>query len=50
MNEDPTLPPLGARTPRNIGRWLFAWAKAEPIAATAIACLLAGFIIGAWLL
>ncbi|MDO8703303.1 MAG: hypothetical protein Q7J84_00005 [Sulfuricaulis sp.] len=50
MNEDKTLPPLGARTPRNLFRWLKAWAKAEPITATAILCLLAGFIIGAWLL
>lgn len=50
MNDEPTLPPLGARTPRNMGRWLLAWAKANPVPATAILCVLVGFVLGAVLL
>ena len=46
MNEDPTLPPLGARTPRNIGRWIKAVALAHPDRAVAVALIVAAFLLG----
>lgn len=49
-NDEPTLPPIGARTPRNIGRWLFAWAGAHQAAVAIAAGMLTAFILGAVLL
>jgi len=46
MNEDPTLPPLGARTPRNLFRWLKAWSAVHEVAAAIIGGLLVGYIAG----
>jgi len=41
-----TLPPLGARTPRNLIRWLRAWSAAHQIAASIIGALIVGFVLG----
>ena len=46
MNEDPTLPPIGARTPRNLIRWLKALAQAHPDRAIAFALIVAAFLLG----
>ena len=46
MNEDPTLPPLGARTPRNMIRWLLAWSAVHEVAAAIIGGLLLGYVLG----
>jgi len=40
-----TLPPLGARTPRNMLRWLWAWLLAHPVVLAAGAGFLAGAIL-----
>ena len=44
-NDEPTLPPLGARTPRNLFRWLLAWSRVHDV----LAAFLAGGLTG-WLL
>ena len=41
-----TIPPLGARTPRNIGKWLFAWAGAHQAAVAIAAGLILAFFLG----
>ena len=42
-----TLPPVGARTPRNMLLWLKAWALAHPDrAAIAVALIIAAFVLG----
>lgn len=46
MSDDPTLPPLGARTPRNMIRWLLAWSHVHDVAAAIIGGLLVGYILG----
>ena len=46
MSDDPTLPPLGARTPRNMIRWLMAWSRVHDVAAAIIGGLLLGYIAG----
>lgn len=46
MSDDPTLPPLGARTPRNMIRWLLAWSRVHDVAAAIIGGLLVGYILG----
>ena len=40
-----TLPPLGARTPRNLFRWLKAWSVAHDVAAAFIAGTLTGWLL-----
>ena len=40
-----TLPPLGARTPRNMIRWLLAWARAHTITTAVILGFLAGWLL-----
>lgn len=40
-----TLPPLGARTPRNMIRWLRAWFRAHPITTAVILGFLAGWLL-----
>ena len=42
-----TIPPIGARTPRNIGKWLGAWAVAHPDVCFMAMGLLAAFVLGA---
>ena len=44
--DDKTLPPLGARTPRNLFRWLCAWSQVHTVAAAIIGALLTGWILG----
>ena len=51
--EDPTLPPPGARTSRNMLRWLLAWSQVHTVATAAILGFLAGWLlpkIAGWLL
>ena len=45
-NNDPTIPPLGARTPRNLFRWIMAWSRVHEIAASIIGGVLAGYVLG----
>ena len=46
MDPNSTLPPLGARTPRNMIRWLIAWSRLPEIAAAIIGGLLVGYVLG----
>jgi len=46
MNEDPTLPPLGARTPRNLWRWLKVSSAVHEVLAAIIGGLLVGYVLG----
>ena len=46
MSDEPTLPPIGPKTPRNIGIWLWNWSHIHTAAASAILGLLGGFILG----
>ena len=46
MDPNSTLPPLGARTPRNLWRWLKAWSAVHEVAAAIIGGLLLGYVLG----
>ena len=46
MDPNKTIPPVGARTPRNMLRWLKAWAVARPDRAIAVALIVAAFVLG----
>lgn len=41
-----TIPPLGARTPRNMIRWLTAWSRVHDVSAAIIGGLVVGFLLG----
>ncbi len=46
MSTEPTLPPVGARTPRNIINYILAWSQVHTVAAAIIGGLAAGFLLG----
>ena len=43
--DDKTLPPIGARTPRNMIRWLLAWSRAHTLTTAVILGFLAGWLL-----
>ena len=46
MDPNKTIPPVGARTPRNMLLWLKAWAAMHPARAIARALIVTAFVLG----